>query len=196
MTAPVLLVVAAFSRHEEALRWGRERLEESYGPVALSSVPYLFNQTHYYEATMGADLRKQFFAFAELVSPDCLPAVKLRTNELERELAGSGTYPEPRPLNLDPGILSLGKFQLATTLANQCQQQHQQRAFAAAGVDKLERVAGHGFLQLPILLDQGEQLLRRNLQRSCNAHDVFQANVGLPAFHSTHVGAMNLGQIG
>ena len=44
-----------------------------------------------------------------------LPDVKLRTNALERDLAGSGTYAEERPLNLDPGLLALGKFLLATT---------------------------------------------------------------------------------
>jgi hypothetical protein len=37
------------------------------------------------------------------------------TNDLEAELAGKKTYPEVRPLNLDPGILTLGKFLLATT---------------------------------------------------------------------------------
>jgi hypothetical protein len=64
---------------------------------------------------MGPDLRKQFLAFRQLVVPDSLPPIKLRTNQLEQELAGSRTYAEPRPLNLDPGHLTLGKFLLATT---------------------------------------------------------------------------------
>src|SRR5205814_10084035 len=38
-----------------------------------------------------------------------------RTNALENELAGQGRFPELRPLNLDPGLLTLGKFLLATT---------------------------------------------------------------------------------
>jgi hypothetical protein len=113
--APVLLVVAAFSRHAAALHWGRERLEQSYGPLALASPPFDFHHTTYYEPTMGPELRKCLFAFRDLVSPDCLPAVKRHTNDLEAELAATGTYPEPRPLNLDPGVLSLGKFLLATT---------------------------------------------------------------------------------
>ena len=112
---PVLLVVAPFSRHPEALRWARERLEETYGPVALAGEPFPFNQTHYYEAAMGPDLRKQLVAFGDLVAPDCLPDVKLHTNDLERRIAAAGTYPEGRPLNLDPGLLALGKFVLATT---------------------------------------------------------------------------------
>ena len=64
---------------------------------------------------MGSDLRKQFFAFQWLILAESLPLVKRRTNELEAELARTARYPEPRPLNLDPGLLSLGKFCLATT---------------------------------------------------------------------------------
>src|SRR5579862_2590751 len=112
---PVLLVVAAFTRHDDALAWGRDRLAERYGPVGLSSPPFTFHHTDYYERSMGAGLRKQFLAFENLVAPDCLPDVKLHTNRLEQALAASGTFAEERPLNLDPGILVLGKFLLATT---------------------------------------------------------------------------------
>jgi hypothetical protein len=111
----MLLVVAAFSRHPDALAWGYEQLEKSYGPVAMASEPYDFHHTAYYEPTMGAGLRKCLYAFRNPVPADCLPAVKRHTNALETELARAGTYAEPRPLNLDPGLLSLGKFVLATT---------------------------------------------------------------------------------
>jgi hypothetical protein len=112
---PVLLVVAAFSRHDTALLWGRERLEEIYGPVGFTGSPFQFNQTAYYTPTMGPDLRKQFFAFRDLVATDSLPDIKHRTNALESDLASRHLYPEIRPLNLDPGHLLLGKFMLATT---------------------------------------------------------------------------------
>lgn len=112
---PVLLVVAAFSRHTTARAWARERLEQSYGPVVLASPTYDFRQTSYYEPSMGTELQKGFFVFRDLVSPDCLPRVKQHTNALEVEAARSGNYPEVRPLNLDPGLLSLGKFMLAST---------------------------------------------------------------------------------
>jgi Domain of unknown function (DUF4416) len=112
---PALLVVAAFSRHREALLWARARLEETYGPVALASDPFLFNQTSYYEPTMGPELSKQLLAFEQLVRPDCLPDVKRHTIGLEKQLIAARAYPEPRPINLDPGLLFLGKFLLATT---------------------------------------------------------------------------------
>jgi Domain of unknown function (DUF4416) len=115
MADPVLLVVAAFSRHETALDWARQRLESCFGPASLVSPTFDFHQTKYYEATMGAGLRKRFVAFHDLVDPERLAGIKRQTIELEAELAGTGRHAEPRPLNLDPGLLSLGKFCLATT---------------------------------------------------------------------------------
>ncbi len=112
---PVLLVVAVFSRHDQALRWAAEQLTSLFGPIALASPPYLFQQTAYYQQSMGTDLQKQFLVFEDLVAPDCLPQAKHSTNAIESDLVRLGLYPEERPLNLDPGILSLGKFQLATT---------------------------------------------------------------------------------
>ena len=111
----MLLIVAAFSRHAEALDRARQRLERELGPVGLAGAPFRFDQTAYYEPTMGADLAKQLLAFRDLIAPERLPEIKLRTNALERELASSGAWPEARPLNLDPGLLTLGKFLLATT---------------------------------------------------------------------------------
>src|ERR1043166_8419288 len=112
---PALLVVAAFSRHADALVWAAGRLQPTYGPIAAVSPTFAFNQTTYYQSSMGPDLGKQFLVFHHLVPLDCLPVVKLHTNALEQELAAAGTFPEARPLNLDPGWLTLGKFQLATT---------------------------------------------------------------------------------
>jgi hypothetical protein len=112
---PALLVVAAFSRHDAALFWASKRLQAAYGPLERTSPPFDFHQTAYYEATMGPQLHKQFFAFQTLIEPELLPTIKLATNALENELAASGQFAEPRPLNLDPGLILLGKFVLATT---------------------------------------------------------------------------------
>lgn len=112
---PVLLLTAIFSRRQSVLDWAREQLIQLYGPVAMASQPYLFNQTSYYEQSMGRDIHKQLLAFEEMVQPDRLAEIKNQTNQLEQKLLGSSEFSEPRPLNIDPGILSLGKFQLATT---------------------------------------------------------------------------------
>ena len=115
LPSPVLLIVAAFSRHKEALRWAEEKLTASFGPIARASPDFAFNQTTYYESSMGAGLRKRFLIFDDLVAPEQLADIKLRANELEQEIIQMGKWSEARPLNLDPGILALGKFMLATT---------------------------------------------------------------------------------
>jgi hypothetical protein len=113
--APVLLLLAAFSRHEAALAWARERAIAAWGPIVLESPPFPFNQTPYYDATMGPGLRKTFFAFARVADPAALVDWKLATNAWEQEYAGAAGHAEPRPLNLDPGYLTLGKLVLAST---------------------------------------------------------------------------------
>jgi len=112
---PSLLVVACISRHAEALAWAQERLIAAWSPLASVSPDFSFHHTTYYEATMGSGLVKRFLTFAELAPSDSLPERKLFTNTLEKELADTGRFPEPRPLNLDPGFIQLGKFLLAST---------------------------------------------------------------------------------
>jgi hypothetical protein len=113
--SPALLVMAAFSRHEAALEWARASAVEAFRPVALESPAFDFCETGYYEPTMGPGLRKVFFAFVELIDPSRLVEIKLQTNAWEKEYADSAGHEEPRPLNLDPGYLTLGKLVLAST---------------------------------------------------------------------------------
>jgi hypothetical protein len=112
---PALLIVAAFSRHEDALARGREALQAAFGPTGVVAPPFAFDETAYYEPLMGAGLLKQFLAFRDLVDPGTLADVKIQTNQMEAALAAGGCFPDVRPLNLDPGLLTLGKFMLATT---------------------------------------------------------------------------------
>ena len=112
---PVLLLMAAFSRHVEALEWGRHAAEAAWGPAALSSEPFAFHETRFYEATMGAGLVKVFFAFQRLIDPEDLPSLKHQTNAWEEQCRAQARWPEPRPLNMDPGYLTPAKLVLATT---------------------------------------------------------------------------------
>jgi hypothetical protein len=112
---PALLLLAAFSRHEAALEWARQRAIEAWGPIALESPRFDFVETHYYDATMGAGLKKVFYAFQRPFAPAELVDIKLTTNRWEEEYAAAGGHAEPRPLNLDPGYLTLGKLVLAST---------------------------------------------------------------------------------
>jgi hypothetical protein len=110
-----VLVIAAFSQYAEAHSWAKDRLVAEYGPIRVTSPPYAFVQTKYYEESMGPGLQKLFHVFRDPIMPEQLPDVKLLTNRLEAELAADGRFAAPRPVNLDPGLLNLGKFMLATT---------------------------------------------------------------------------------
>jgi hypothetical protein len=113
--SPALLLLAAFSRYEAALAWARDRACQAWGPLALESPSFEFNQTDYYQPTMGAGLRKVFFVFAGYFDLGKMAEVKLQTNGWEQQYAGQSDHPEARPLNLDPGYLTLGKLVLAST---------------------------------------------------------------------------------
>jgi len=112
---PVLLLVAVSSRYDEALAWAEQRGVEHFGTLLLKSEAFQFTETDYYTETMGKGLMKQFLAFERLIDPGELAGIKCRTNQWEAEYAQLGRHPEPRPLNLDPGYLTLAKLVLAST---------------------------------------------------------------------------------
>ena len=108
---PVKLIVAMLAREEAALDQAAARLAAVHGPVDYASPLLPFTISSYYAAEMGPDLRRQFIAFARLIPPDALPAIKLETIALEADFAVDGR----RTVNLDPGYLCAGKLVLATT---------------------------------------------------------------------------------
>ena len=117
---PVLLLIATFAATEEAAELGRKRVEDAFGPIALESDVYRFDDfTSYYAKEMGDALPKRFWVFERLVDPGDLAPIKIQTNRWEEEIGKSlyaqGRAPTPRPLNLDPGYIELGKLILAST---------------------------------------------------------------------------------
>jgi hypothetical protein len=112
---PVLLVLAAFSRRPDALDWARDRACRSWGPAAIVSRPFHFDQTAYYTPTMGTGLLKQFLALEQLIDPGDLSALKRLTNQWEQDYAQAAADLLPRPLNLDPGYITPAKLVLAST---------------------------------------------------------------------------------
>lgn len=112
---PVLLFLGVFSRHESALDWARQRAETTWGPIALTSKVFSFDDTSYYEKSMGAELKKVFFTFERLIDPTALIDIKRATNDFEEEYRVESDHSESRPVNLDPGYVTEAKLVLATT---------------------------------------------------------------------------------
>lgn len=112
----VKLICGLLSGDVDLLRRARQLLVRRFGPVDLESDLWPFDQTDYYEDEMGPDLRRRFVSFQRLIQPGLLADVKDDTNEIERQIADQCAALElPRPVNLDPGYVDLGKLVLATT---------------------------------------------------------------------------------
>ena len=109
--APEQLVVAVLSTRPDRLAEARGALEARFGPVVFASDPVPWNFTAYYDREMGPGIERLFWAFGRLVDPASLPTIKRLTNEIEGGLREGGD----RRVNLDPGLLSLSRFVLATT---------------------------------------------------------------------------------
>jgi len=125
---PALLIVAAFSRYPEALEWGAEKCQAHWGPIALRSPWFDFVETAYYEPTMGPGIKKGFWAFERLIDPGAMPQIKIDSNDWEAEYAALGRHPESRPLNLDPGYITMAKLVLAST------KDHSHRIYLGQGI--------------------------------------------------------------
>lgn len=80
----------------------------------MQSRRFAHDETNYYEPTMGRGLKKQFLVVDGFYDAQQLPQTKLLSNAWEDQLASEGNYTESRPLNVDPGYLTLTKLVLAS----------------------------------------------------------------------------------
>jgi hypothetical protein len=116
MVTPLAAVLYGRETH---FATARRALTDWFGSPLLESAAFPFNATKYYEKEMGANLLRRFLFFDDLSDPAELAAWKIRSNELERELAeilraGEREAP-PRPVNIDVGYLTAAKLVLAST---------------------------------------------------------------------------------
>lgn len=107
---PVKLVIALLFVDAQRLQLAVQEMTTAFGPIDYISPHFAFEATNYYFNEMGAPIARVFYSFAQLVSPEELAAIKLRTNEIEHTLAADGK----RTVNLDPGYLDTDKFVLAS----------------------------------------------------------------------------------
>lgn len=89
-------------------------LEEKYGKIDKKSKVWPFSYTNYYVKEMGDGIMKQFISFESLIDPIDSIEIKHYTNALEKQLAKEFPISQ-RPINIDPGYLSLSKVVLTTT---------------------------------------------------------------------------------
>jgi hypothetical protein len=88
-----------------------EELRSRFGPLDYTSVDLPFTYTHYYDEEMGTPITRFFISFKRLVDPVRLALIKVETNQLESRFSEAGR----RKVNLDPGLLNLSRFVLASS---------------------------------------------------------------------------------
>jgi len=108
---PVKLLIGLLVSTPVLLAQAAKRLEAMFGAVDAASPAVPFEHTSYYQAELGDSPWRQFLVFRDLVDPGSLAEIKLTTNALEQEWATDGR----RPVNVDPGYISLSKLVLAST---------------------------------------------------------------------------------
>jgi len=111
---PEKLIMGILVSRSEHLSRMEKLLTDEFGPVDYRSELFPFTFTGYYDREMGEGIRRRFLSFRRLVDPVSLAEIKLRTNQLEEHFLEKGN----RKINLDPGLLSLGKLILASTKDN------------------------------------------------------------------------------
>ncbi len=91
--APVKLICGIISAAPGTAAEAERRLAALYGAIDIRSPAFPFDLTDYYEAEMGPGLERRFLSFAELIRPEALAGIKLRTNDLEEEIRRDSRKP-------------------------------------------------------------------------------------------------------
>jgi len=112
---PCRQIIAAFSKYESALDRLWQRVSTELSPIAILSPCFPFTESSYYRSTMGDPLHKQIAMLSEWYDPAELATHKLLSHQWETESAQGNHSDVQRPLNIDPGYMSMTKLVLAST---------------------------------------------------------------------------------
>lgn len=111
--SPVKLICGIIANQPELFSVSEKKLCEIFGKIDLKSEFFSFDYTDYYEKQMGPGLKRMFISFWELINPDDLSTIKIKTNRFE-EIIKTTAKIESRAVNLDPGYLTASALIIAT----------------------------------------------------------------------------------
>ena len=111
--SPAKQIVGVIAGETAVFEKTESALVSLYGPTDIRSPMFPFDLTDYYKEEMGPNLRRLFLSFANLVPPDELAAIKVRTNALEEEI-GRAHPALHRAVNIDPGIMTAAALIMGT----------------------------------------------------------------------------------
>lgn len=113
--AKVKIIVGILAKDIKAVESVRATLREKFGEEDFNLAPFPFTFTNYYKEEIGEAPVRAFFSYEQLVDRTEIVDIKLWTNDIELQIAEATGTPGLRPVNLDPGYMTLGQFFLATT---------------------------------------------------------------------------------
>ena len=107
------LVIGVIFHDEDVLNQALSDVAERFGAWDMVSEEYSFSQGYstYYDSELGGEGRRRIYSFERLVDPTLQAEIKEFTNEIEKKYTKDGG----RLVNLDPGLMSHGRFMLSTT---------------------------------------------------------------------------------
>ncbi|MCD8138406.1 MAG: DUF4416 family protein [Planctomycetaceae bacterium] len=119
MATPRFLEQAVFfcgllAAGRDELAAGAEALVQAFGPARCGSRVWRFDNTEYYRDELGPRPVRAFLAWEGAFDTTDLAQRKLLTNAMEIDLASRLGGALTRPVNLDPGYLTLAKVVLAS----------------------------------------------------------------------------------
>jgi hypothetical protein len=108
---PEKLVIGVLHSRPRSVERVVSELTSQWGPVDYRSEGFPFTFTRYYDEEMGTPIERLFLSFSRLVDPGGFADIKVRSNAIEDLFREEGR----RTVNLDPGLMALSRFCLATT---------------------------------------------------------------------------------
>ena len=109
---PVKLFIGMLTQDVALFGQLGEELKDIFGPVDMESHIWDWEHTDYYSKEMGADLKRKFVFFENLIDPGAISGIKLKTIEFEKQYKNKTGG---RRINLDPGYLDSAKIVLVST---------------------------------------------------------------------------------
>ncbi len=107
---PARLIVSVLTPRKEVADHAKKQLVCEFGPIENEIGPLAFDFSNYYDKEMGPGIQRWMWVFSDLVDRAELVRIKCLTNQLEEAYTNGGK----RAFNLDPGLMTLENFVLAT----------------------------------------------------------------------------------
>lgn len=112
---PAKLIIGILCGDTKLFDHIRPILIQKFGPEEEILSPFPFRFTNYYKDEIGEAPFRAFLSYERLIQREEMVDIKLWTNDFELEIAKEHGTDNLRPVNLDPGYMTLGQFFLATT---------------------------------------------------------------------------------